>query len=53
MTNTLNAIRSELIQKQAYLARTGGNQERQEQISHALKQIDNYIKKDVSTRLHV
>ncbi len=44
MTDTLNHIRSELIQKQAYFARIGSDQEQQERISAALKQIDNYLK---------
>ena len=48
MTNTLKTIRSELIQKQAYLSRLGSNQEQQEQISNALKHIDNHLKKGAS-----
>jgi Asp-tRNA(Asn)/Glu-tRNA(Gln) amidotransferase C subunit len=42
--DTLNNIRSELIQQQAYLARIGSNREQQDRISTALKQIDNYLK---------
>jgi hypothetical protein len=48
MTNTLNTVRSELIQKQSHFARLGSNQEQQERISSALQQIDRYLKKSAS-----